>query len=83
MAKKEKKSGKKKLLIALSLILVVAIATSTVVFVKYKDMITPPAEVPQDTNVYDFDEDETVPETLAEARSAALDIHSYINESRR
>ena len=65
MAKKEKKSGKKKLLIALSLILVVAIATSTVVFVKYKDMITPPAEVPQDTNVYDFDEDETVPETLA------------------
>ena len=25
----------------------------------------------------------TVPETLAEARSAALDIHSYINESRR
>ncbi len=65
MAKKEKKSGKKKLLIVLSLILVVAIATSTVIFVKYKDIVTPPEVVPQDTNVYDFDADETVPETLA------------------
>ena len=65
MAKKEKKSRKKKLLVALSVILVIAIATSTVIFVKYKDMLTPPEVVPQDTNVYDFDEDETVPETLA------------------
>ena len=63
MAKKEKKSRKKKLLVALSVILVIAIATSTVIFVKYKDMLTPPEVVPQDTNVYDFDEDETVPET--------------------
>ena len=65
MAKKEKKSGKKKLLVVLSLILVLAIATSTIIFVKYKDMVTPPEVVPQDTNVYDFDADETVPETLA------------------
>ncbi|MBR3788896.1 MAG: LCP family protein [Clostridia bacterium] len=65
MAKKEKKSRKKKLLVALSVILVIAIATSTVIFVKYKDMVTPPEVVPQDTNVYDFDADETVPETLA------------------
>jgi LCP family protein required for cell wall assembly len=65
MAKKEKKSGKKKLLVVLSLILVLAIATSTIIFVKYKDMVTPPEVVPQDTNVYDFDAEETVPETLA------------------
>ncbi|MBE6752195.1 MAG: hypothetical protein E7556_06675 [Ruminococcaceae bacterium] len=65
MAKKEKKSGKKKLLIVLSAILVVAIVASTVIFVKYKDMTTPPDEVPQDTNVYDFDAEEIVPETLA------------------
>ncbi|MBO7179452.1 MAG: LCP family protein [Clostridia bacterium] len=65
MAKKEKKSGKKKLLIVLSAILVIAIVASTVVFVKYKDLVTPPDEIVQDTNVYDFDEDETVPETLA------------------
>jgi LCP family protein required for cell wall assembly len=65
MAKKEKKSGKKKLLVVLSLILVLAIATSTIIFVKYKDIVTPPEVVPQDTNVYDFDAEETVPETLA------------------
>ena len=65
MAKKEKKSGKKKLLVVLSIILVLAIATSTIIFVKYKDMVTPPEVVPQDTNVYDFDAEETVPETLA------------------
>ena len=65
MAKKEKKSGKKKLLVVLSAILVVAIVASTVIFVKYKDMTTPPEEVPQDTNVYDFDAEEIVPETLA------------------
>ena len=65
MAKKEKKSGKKKLLVVLSLILVLAIATSTIIFVKYEDMVTPPEVVPQDTNVYDFDAEETVPETLA------------------
>jgi len=47
MAKKEKKSGKKKLLIVLSAILVVAIVASTVIFVKYKDMTTPPDEVPR------------------------------------
>ncbi|MBE6749415.1 MAG: hypothetical protein E7557_09350 [Ruminococcaceae bacterium] len=65
MAKKEKKSGKKKLLIVLSAILVIAIVASTVIFVKYKELVTPPDEIPQDTNVYDFDADETVPETLA------------------
>ncbi len=67
MAKKEKKakkSGKKALLIAISAILVIAIAAGSVVFVKYKEM-TDPSNMVEDTLTYDFDEDETVPETLA------------------
>lgn len=61
--KKSAKSSKKILLIAISLILVVAIAAGTVVFVKYKE-ITDPSNLVEDTNKYDFDDDETVPETL-------------------
>ncbi|MBR2876739.1 MAG: LCP family protein [Clostridia bacterium] len=63
MAKKEKKSGKKKLLIVLSSILVFAIVVGTVGFVKYKQM-TKPAPKVEDTLTYDFDEDETVPVSL-------------------
>ena len=62
--KKSAKSGKKILLIAISLVLVLAIAAGTVVFVKYKEM-TDPSNMIEDTNKYDFDDDETVPETLA------------------
>lgn len=64
MAKTKNKSKKKGLLITLSIILVVSILAGTIVFVKYKDIITPPEVVPQDTLVYDFDAEETVPETL-------------------
>lgn len=62
--KKSAKSSKKILLIAISLILVVAIAAGTVIFVKYKEM-TDPSNMVVDTNKYDFDDEETVPETLA------------------
>lgn len=62
--KKAKKSAKKKLLVALSVILVISIALGTVVFVKYKQITTPPENIPQDTLTYDFDAQETVPETL-------------------
>jgi LCP family protein required for cell wall assembly len=61
---KNKKSGKKSFLIALSVILVISIVAGTLVFFKYKDIITPPDEIVQDTLTYDFDADETVPETL-------------------
>ncbi len=61
---KSKKSGKKSFLIALSVILVISIVAGTLVFFKYKDIITPPDEIVQDTLTYDFDADETVPETL-------------------
>ena len=60
---KSTKSTKKILLIAISLVLVLAIAAGTVVFVKYKEM-TDPSNMIEDTNKYDFDDDETVPETL-------------------
>ena len=60
---KSTKSTKKILLIAISLVLVLAIAAGTVVFVKYKEM-TDPSNMIVDTNKYDFDDDETVPETL-------------------
>ena len=62
--KKAKKSAKKKLLVALSVILVISIALGTVVFVKYKQITTPPENIAQDTLTYDFDAQETVPETL-------------------
>ena len=62
--KKAKKSVKKKLLVALSVILVISIALGTVVFVKYKQITTPPENIVQDTLTYDFDAQETVPETL-------------------
>lgn len=62
--KKEKKGSGKKLLIALSVILVVAIAVGTVGFVKYKEITKAPETTVQDTLVYDFDADETVPDQL-------------------
>ncbi len=62
--KKAKKSVKKKLLVALSVLLVISIALGTVVFVKYKQITTPPENIAQDTLTYDFDAQETVPETL-------------------
>ncbi len=62
--KKEKKSGKKKLLIVLSAILIIAIAAGTVGFVKYQEITKEPETLVQDTLTYDFDADETVPESL-------------------
>ena len=59
----KKGSGKKVLLIVLSIVLVVAIAVGSVVFIKYKEM-TDPSNIVEDTNVYDFDKDETLPSEL-------------------
>jgi LCP family protein required for cell wall assembly len=59
----KKGSGKKVLLIVLSIVLVVAIAVGSVVFIKYKEM-TDPGNIVEDTNVYDFDKDETLPSEL-------------------